>query len=88
VAKGVADRFGDGLVLRVIRLKKLPFLERMPHLTQRRGRFRARHIVRLAEHPMLPEYAFSSFIRCRPFHPRYLVEPSTFCIPFAVILGW
>ena len=56
VAKGVADRLGDSIVLRRIKLKNLPFLERMPHLTLRRGRHSAREIVNKDDFPMLPRF--------------------------------
>jgi hypothetical protein len=57
VSKGVADRLGDSYVLRRIRLKNLPFLQRMPHLTHRRQLFSAASVVRLRDHPLLPECA-------------------------------
>lgn len=61
IAKGAADRFGDSSILRRIKLKNLPFLERMPHLTLRRGRHSAREIVKKMDFPMLPKCAsFSS----------------------------
>ena len=56
-AKGVADRFNDGNVLRRIRLKGLPFVQRLPHLTQRRGRFTAASVARRRDHPLLPACA-------------------------------
>lgn len=40
-----------------MRSKGLPFLQRLPHLSNRRSRFRARHVVQLKEHPMLPACA-------------------------------
>lgn len=54
VAKGAADRLGDPLVVRRIKLKGLPFIARMPHLSQRRGRLSAATIVRKADFPLLP----------------------------------
>jgi H+/Cl- antiporter ClcA len=54
VAKGTADRFGDSFVLRRIKLKRLPFLQRMPHQTMRRARFTAANVVSLTDHPLLP----------------------------------
>lgn len=57
VAKGAADRLGDSYLLRRTRMKRLPFIQRMPHLSQRRRRFTAASVVRLRDHPLLPEYA-------------------------------
>ena len=57
MAKGVADRFGDAHVVRRMRAKGLPFLQRLPHLSHRRARFCARHVACLKEHPMLPACA-------------------------------
>ena len=57
VAKGVADRLGDAHVIRRIKLKNLPFLRRMPHLTHRRRRYAAASVVRLLDHPLLPACA-------------------------------
>ena len=54
VAKGTADRLSDPFVLRRIKLKRLPFLQRMPHLNNRRGRFTAASVARLRDHPLLP----------------------------------
>ena len=57
VAKGAADRLGDPLVVRRIKLKGLPFIARMPHLSQRRGRLSAATIVRKSDFPLLPPCA-------------------------------
>lgn len=57
VAKGAADRLGDSLILRRIKLKHLPYIHRMPHLTLRRGRHCALEIVRKLDTPMLPPCA-------------------------------
>lgn len=60
VAKGVADRLGDSIILRRIRLKRLPFIQRMPHSTMKRARLTALDIVGMRDHPLLPEYAIQS----------------------------
>eukprot|EP00892_Ulva_mutabilis_P003969 jgi/Ulvmu1/1944/UM012_0105.1 len=63
VAKGTADRLGDPLVVRRIKLKGLPFIARMPHLSQRRGRLSAATIVRKADFPLLPPEPSGHLIR-------------------------
>lgn len=60
VAKGAADRLGDPLVVRRIKLKGLPFIARMPHLSQRRGRLSAATIVRKSDFPLLPPCALAT----------------------------
>lgn len=78
VAKGVADRLGDSILLRRIKLKNLPFLERMPHLTLRRGRHSAHEIVKKMDFPMLPKYTFFvSMLSCILLCPPHLLEVCT-----------
>jgi hypothetical protein len=76
VAKGVADRIGDSIILRRIKLKCLPFIQRMPHLSMRRGRFSAANIVRICDNPMLPECARSFLPRRFPLFLDTLVHTS------------
>lgn len=70
VAKGVADRLGDSLILRRIKLKNLPYIDRMPHVTLRRGRHSAREIVRKMDTPMLPQSALTCCLTYLSFAQR------------------
>jgi hypothetical protein len=77
VAKGVADRLGDSIILRRIKLKKLPFIRRMPHQSLKRARLTALDIVRMRDHPMLPECAPAMAAWCGSAHIRCAVRSCT-----------
>ena len=53
VAKGSADRMGDSSILRRIKLKNLPFLARLPHLSLRRSAVTASDVCLTRDHPIL-----------------------------------
>lgn len=73
VAKGTADRLGDSTILRRIKLKNLPFMARLPHLSVRRYQVTADDVCKTRQHPVLPKCASARAHFAAPLSP----PPST-----------